>query len=114
VVDGRKLAALSCALLTAFLWTTPAHADAPEGCGAYESAPSCTYTATTNGGVAGYGASPKGWSVKIVRKGQKPIVITSHGGAESYACGAIAPGDKVTATAKSGSFVSVGNPGFCI
>ena len=113
MVDGRKASALTCALLTALLLTArPASADAPEGCGANAQIPSCTYVATTDGGVSAYAAEPGGWKVTIIRKKEK-IVISSLGGPETYACGAIAAGDKVTATANEGSGVFVGNPGIC-
>ncbi len=113
MVDRRKAAALTCALLTALLLAAPpVRADAPEGCGANAQIPSCTYTATTDGGVSAYAAEPGGWKVTIVRKAEK-IVISSLGGPETYACGAIAPGDKVTAMAAEGSGVFVGNPGIC-
>jgi hypothetical protein len=113
MVDGRKAAALTCALLTLAL-TPAARAQNPEGCQAFPpSSTDCTYTATEHGGIGGYGAEPGGWKVTIVRKTER-IVVSSLGGFETYACGAIAPGDKVTATAREGSGVTVGNPGFCL
>ena len=120
MVDGRPSAkrpgALLALIAAAIFVTAPsALADAPEGCGAFDpDAPTCEYTATTHGGLSGYGGEPGGWTVTIVRKGERrPIVIKSTGGVESYACGAIMPGDKVTATIEEGSGVFVGNPGIC-
>jgi hypothetical protein len=107
----------SVVLLVFVVVATSRAADAqnPEGCQAYPpQAAECKYTAAEYGGIAGYGAEPGGWKVTIVRKGERrPIVVTSLGGFETYACGAIIPGDRVTATATAGSGVSVGNPGFC-
>jgi hypothetical protein len=66
------------------------------------------------GGVSGYGAEPGGWKVTIRRPGQAdPIVVTSFGGAEMYACGTVKPGDHVEVTAQPGSNASAGNPGIC-
>lgn len=114
VLIRRKALVAGLALLA--LGASPAaRADAPEGCGAYDpQAPKCEYTATTYGGLSGYGGEPGGWKVTIVRKGERrPLVIRSAGGAETYACGAIMPDDKVTATIEEGSGVFVGNPGIC-
>lgn len=89
---------------------------APEGCGAFNpgSTPKCSYDAKIAGGVGGYGSEPGGWTVTIKRKGlRSPIVITSLGGSETYACGTIRPGDHVIAQAQPGSGVTVGNPGIC-
>jgi hypothetical protein len=88
---------------------------APEGCGAFNpGSPGCTYTAAAHGGIGGYGAAPAGWTVTIERAGEPvPVVIRSAGGFETYACGAIEPGDVVTAAANPGSGVTVGNPGIC-
>jgi hypothetical protein len=97
--------------------TTPA-ADrdpqlAPEGCQAVSGTP-CTYVATAHAGISGFGAEPGGWRVEITRAGEPAaIVVTSHGDWEFLACGAIRPGDSVTATADEGSFATVGNPGVC-
>jgi hypothetical protein len=77
--------------------------------------PSCSYTATTYAGIGGYGADPGGWTVTITRPGlTSPLVVRSLGGPETYQCGTVRPGDHVVAEAKSGSYVSVGNPGICI
>jgi hypothetical protein len=85
------------------------------GCTAYNpGAPTCTYVAKTNAGVAGYSAAPGGWTVTITRAGlPAPMVVRSLGGTQTYQCGTIRPGDSVSVTAESGSYVSVGNPGFC-
>jgi hypothetical protein len=85
------------------------------GCSAYNpGAPTCTYVATTNAGVAGYGSAPGGWRVTISRPGlSTPLVVKSFGGSETYQCGTVRPNDTVTATAESGSYVSIGNPGIC-
>jgi hypothetical protein len=97
--------------------TAPAARDpqlAPEGCQAAPGA-SCTYVATAHAGISGYAPAPGGWRVEIVRPGEDaPIVVVSHGDWEFLACGAIRPGDTVTATADAGSFATVGNPGVCI
>ena len=86
---------------------------APEGCQAAPGAP-CTYVATAHAGISGFGAEPGGWRVEITRAGEpEPIVVASKGDWEFYACGAIRPGDTVTATAGEGSFATVGNPGVC-
>jgi hypothetical protein len=86
---------------------------APEGCQAVP-AGSCTYVATAHAGISGFGAEPGGWRVEITRAGEPtPIVVASKGDWEFYACGAIRPGDSVTATAGDGSFATVGNPGIC-
>jgi hypothetical protein len=74
----------------------------------------CRYDAKAMGGVSGYGAEPGGWTAKITRPGQAdPIVVTSFGGSELYACGTIKPGDHVELTAKPGSNAYAGNPGIC-
>jgi hypothetical protein len=88
---------------------------ADTGCGAYNpGAPSCTYVAKTNAGIAGYGAAPGGWTVTITRPGlAAPLVVKSLGGSQTYQCGTIRTGDSVSVSAEPGSFVSVGNPGFC-
>jgi hypothetical protein len=97
--------------------STPSGVPTPtpdSGCSAYPGTPTCTYTAATNAGLAGYGAAPGGWQVTIARPGlATPLVIKSFGGSETYQCGTVKTGDTVTATAGDGSFVSVGNPGFC-
>jgi hypothetical protein len=70
--------------------------------------------AKTNAGIAGYGAAPGGWTVTIKRPGlTAPLVVRSLGGSQTYQCGTIRTGDSVSVSAESGSFVSVGNPGFC-
>jgi hypothetical protein len=74
----------------------------------------CSYTAKSRAGVGG-GGEPGGWTVKITRPGlREPIVITSLGDGEMYACGTIRPGDKVEMTAtKQGANAFAGNPGIC-
>lgn len=112
----RRSIAAALTFALAMLAAPSADATAPEGCGAFDTQiPECEYTATTNGGLGGYGAQPGGWKVTIVRKGwRRPLVVSSAGGMETYPCGTIMPGDKVTATSGPGSGVFVGNPGFCI
>ena len=112
----RRSIAAVLTLALAMLAAPKADAQAPEGCGAFDTQmPKCEYTATTNAGLGGYGGEPGGWKVSIARKGlRRPLVIVSAGGMETYACGTIMPGDKVTATSGPGSGVFVGNPGFCI
>jgi hypothetical protein len=76
--------------------------------------PSCTYTAKSRGGIGGYAPQPGGWKVTITRPGlAEPIVITSFGGNELYACGTIKPGDRVDVIAKDGANANVGHPGLC-
>jgi hypothetical protein len=93
----------------------PPHLTA-EGCLAMNpGAPSCSYEATVDGGVGGYGNEPRGWVVTITRASEpQPLVIKSFSGQEMYACGTIRPGDHVEATAP-GMFsgVMAGNPGIC-
>ncbi len=86
-----------------------------ESCGAFNPGqPSCEYVATSDAGVSGVGSAPGGWTVKITRPGvAEPIVIPSFGGAQTYQCGTITPGDSVLVKAEPGSGVMVGNPGFC-
>jgi len=85
------------------------------GCTAYNpGAPSCTYVAKTNAGIAGYSGAPGGWTVTITRPGlAAPMVVKSLGGSNTYQCGTVRTGDSVSVSAESGSYVSVGNPGFC-
>jgi hypothetical protein len=85
------------------------------GCGAYNpGAPTCTYVAKTNAGIAGYGSAPGGWTVTITRPGLTgPLVVKSLGGSQTYQCGTIRTGDSVWVSTEPGSFVSIGNPGFC-
>jgi hypothetical protein len=86
-----------------------------ESCQAGSPAPAtCSYDATSMGGVSGYGAEPGGWTAKITRPGQNdPIVVTSFGSYEMYACGTVKPGDHVELTAKPNSNAYAGNPGIC-
>jgi hypothetical protein len=85
-----------------------------EKCQADDSTPTCTYDATSMGGVSGDGAAPGGWTVKITRPGQNdPIVVRSFGGPELYACGTVKPGDHVVVSASPGSSAFAGNPGIC-
>lgn len=109
-----RLSAVLAVVALGLLPTSPAVA--AEGCNAYDViSPECEYVATEYGGVGGYGAEPGGWVVTIVRRGERrPLVIRSAGGFETYACGAIRPGDRVSASAGPGSGVFVGNPGICI
>ncbi len=102
-------------IVVALLVPTPS-ARAAEGCNAYDMiSPECEYVAAEYGGLGGYGAEPGGWVVKIVRKGERrALVIRSAGGFETYACGVVRPGDRVSASAGPGSGVFVGNPGICI
>ena len=90
--------------------TTP-----PEGCsaGTGQPAPSCTFTATHEGGIGGYAAEPGGWTVTIERAGRDPIIVHGFTGATTYGCGIIQPGDVVHAEAGDGSYVSAGNPATC-
>ncbi|MGH7822758.1 MAG: hypothetical protein ACREQ9_23620, partial [Candidatus Binatia bacterium] len=94
----------------------PAMATSPtlvvEGCQAANPGPMprCEYDATSPGGVVGSGA-PGGWTVTVTR-GSETLVFRGLGGNESYACGAIQPGDHVMAEAIEGG-VTVGNPGIC-
>jgi hypothetical protein len=94
----------------------PAMAEPPtlvaEGCQAYSPGPTprCAYDATSPGGLVGGGA-PGGWRV-TVRRGSQTLVFVGLGGTETYACGAIQPGDHVEAEATAGG-VTVGTPGFC-
>jgi hypothetical protein len=76
---------------------------------------SCSYRATIDGGISGMSGEPGGWTVTIKRKGRaKPIVVTSLGGSEIYPCGAIVPGDLVTAEVRAAnSWATAGNPGIC-
>ncbi|MGH2758562.1 MAG: hypothetical protein ACRDKJ_03255 [Actinomycetota bacterium] len=108
-----KLSAVVVVVVSVLL---PAPAVAAEGCNAYDViSPECGYTATEHGGLGGYGAEPGGWIVKIVRKTErKPTIVRSAGGFETYACGVVRPGDRVTASAGPGSGVFVGNPGICL
>jgi hypothetical protein len=86
----------------------------PEGCSAGLGQPTaCSYTATTDGAVAGYGATPGGWTVTIERAGRDPIVVHGFTGTTWYGCGIIQPGDAVRAEAGEGSYVSTGNPILC-
>jgi hypothetical protein len=87
-----------------------------EGCQAMNpGTPTCTYTATHNGGIGGDASAPGGWTVTIKRPAQPDaIVISSDGGFESYQCGTIKPGDVVTASATApDSGVFPGDPGIC-
>lgn len=87
---------------------------APEGCAATDpGTPTCTYTATANGGIGGYAPAAGDWTVTIKRKGSKPLVVRAGGGYQTYQCGIIRPGDDVTAAARPGAGVTVGNPGIC-
>jgi hypothetical protein len=70
---------------------------------------SCTFDATMNGAVTGYGANPGDWTVRITHASQ-PLVIKGFGGAQVYDCGTIKPGDHVVVTGKQGSSVGAGNP----
>jgi hypothetical protein len=74
---------------------------------------SCSYDATRAGGVSGNAGQPGGWTAVIKRPGQNQIVITSHGGYESYPCGTIRPGDHVDLSAQSGSGAFAGDPAIC-
>lgn len=94
----------------------PAPSFAVEGCNVSNpGTPSCSYRATIAGGIAGMSGEPGGWTVTIRRKGRaRPIVVRSLGGFEIYPCGAILPGDQVTAAARAGnSWATTGNPGIC-
>lgn len=86
-----------------------------DGCQAYDpGVPTCTYTATADGGIAGYASEPSGWTVTITRPGRaEPIVVNGTAGSSFYACGIIQPGDLVEATAHPGSGVMPGNPTLC-
>jgi hypothetical protein len=77
--------------------------------------PTCTYTATQPGSIGADGAAPGAWSVRIDRPGRSdPVVIRSDGGFESYVCGTIRRGDKVTAAVtQPDSGVDAGDPGMC-
>jgi hypothetical protein len=88
---------------------------AVESCPAGAPGPAtCSYDATAEAGVSGYGAQPRGWTATITRPGQnEPIVVTSHGGAEVYTCGLIHPGDHVELTTKEGSSALAGDPAVC-
>jgi hypothetical protein len=89
--------------------TTP-----PEGCAAgMGQPPSCTFTATHEGGIGGYASDPGGWTVTIERAGRDPIVVHGFTGGTTYGCGIIQPGDVVHAEARDGSYVSAGNPLTC-
>ena len=88
--------------------TTP-----PEGCSAGLGQPTCTFTATNDGGVAGFASSPGGWTVTIARVGRDPIVVNGFSGATWYACKIIQPGDVVHVEAAADSYVSAGNPLLC-
>jgi hypothetical protein len=86
-----------------------------EGCSAPSSStPSCEFDAKQAGGIGGGSNNPGDWTVTIRRPGQRdPIVISSHGGYESFPCGTVRPGDHVAATAKPGSEVFAGDPAIC-
>ncbi|HZN13980.1 MAG TPA: hypothetical protein VFB78_06925 [Acidimicrobiales bacterium] len=87
---------------------------APEGCVAYDAAPTCEYDATVAAGGGGYSAAPGGWTVTIRRPGAPaPIVVTGFGGSEMYMCGTIRPGDHVVVAAQAGSIGFAGNPLLC-
>lgn len=73
----------------------------------------CSYRATSAGGVVGMSGEPGAWTVTIKRKGRS-IVVTSLGGYEAYPCGAILPGDEVIAEVRApNSWATTGNPGIC-
>jgi hypothetical protein len=86
-----------------------------QGCSAYApTTPKCEYVADTPAGVTGYSDTPGGWTVTITpADGSAPKVITSFGGHELYACNTVRKGDRVSATAKEGAGVFIGNPGIC-
>ena len=65
----------------------------------------CSFDATMNGAITGYGANPGDWSVKV-----GSLVINGFGGTQVYDCGTIKPGDHVVVTGKPGSMVGAGNP----
>lgn len=86
-----------------------------EGCGVENpGTTTCSYDATHAAGLSGDAGQPGAWTVTITRPGQTdPIVITSHGGFESYPCGTIRPRDHVALTAQSGAGVFAGDPLVC-
>jgi hypothetical protein len=87
---------------------------APEGCSAgMGQPPACSFKATHQGGIGGYGAEPGGWTVTIERAGREPIVVRGFTGTTTYGCGIIQPGDVVDAKASDGSYVNAGNPFTC-
>jgi hypothetical protein len=72
---------------------------------------SCSFDATMNGAATGYGANPGDWTVTITHPNDPtPLVITSFGGGQVYACGTIRPHDHVVVTAKPGATIGAGNP----
>lgn len=90
-----------------------------EGCSLFPGGETtCTYDATSVGGVAGYGATPSGWTIAITRRAsgrpRQKVVLRSNAGFEYYACGTIHPGDRVVATIMPGSYVTAGNGGLCV
>jgi hypothetical protein len=93
---------------------TPPHFST-QSCSAGAPAPAtCSYDATSMGGVSGNGAEPGGWTATITRPGQAdPIVVRSFGGYEMYACGTVKPGDHVELKAGPGSNAYAGDPGIC-
>ncbi len=96
--------------------TEPAPEVKIEGCNVSKpGTTSCSYTAAIAGGIGGMSSEPGGWTVTIKRPGRaRPIVARSLGSFEMYPCGAIMPGDRVTAVVEAdNSGVMAGNPGFC-
>ena len=86
----------------------------PEGCAAgMGQPPTCTFTATHEGGIGGYASDPGGWTVTIEGAGRDPIVVHGFTGTTTYGCGIVQPGDVVHAEARDGSYVSAGNPMTC-
>jgi hypothetical protein len=86
-----------------------------DGCSAGANGPPrCEYDAQHAGGIGGSSNAPGDWTATISSPTRPaPVRISSHGGAEAFACGTVRRGDHVVLTAVPSASVYAGDPAIC-